>query len=142
MSFQSHVSTPVASLREANKLQFRAEHDAERVRSAALVAVWLLIPFAIGAIAYLILGFIVLFRERLSEETLFFELTVPFLPWLILTLVLQAAYWAWLSDRWEKGLWALIPLVGLIPTFMIARTVLLSGQKAELAAAPPGYPAA
>lgn len=122
------TSASVPNLREANKLQFRVHNEAERVKSASLVGLWLLIPFALGAVAYLLIGIVLILQERFSGDFGLYELTVPILPWLMLTLVLQAAYWSWLSTPWQKGLWALIPIVGLVPTFMIARQALIRGQ--------------
>jgi len=131
MNLNSHTGTSVSSLREANDLQSQVEHDHERVQAAALVAVWLLVPVALGAVSYFLLGIILLLSERLSEDAGDLEYRVSSLQWLILTLLLQAAYWCWLSQPWQKGLWALIPIVGLIPTFAIARTVLRNEQKLD-----------
>lgn len=135
MSVDSQEPALIASLREANRLQFGTDNAAERVRSGALVALWLLVPLAIGAVAYLIIGFLVLLHARVFDDIA--EFVIIGWPWLILTLVLQAGYWCWLSRPWQKGLWALIPLVALIPTFGIARTVLLTDQQEEQATAPP-----
>jgi hypothetical protein len=108
-----------------NKLR-TVTHRADGVASAATVTgVWLLIPFALGAVTQIVLGLLVL---SISDDQ---DPSVPSGAWLAATLLLQTAYWAWMAYVSGRnplvGLWALIPIVALIPTFSIARSVALRG---------------
>jgi len=108
-----------------NKLR-TVTHRADGVASAATVTgVWLLIPFALGAVTEIVLGLLVL---SFSDDQ---DPTVPGVAWLVVTLLLQTAYWVSMARVAGRnplvGLWALIPIVALAPTFSIARSVALRG---------------
>jgi len=95
--------------------------DTQRGTAASIFALWILIPLALGALAYTVLGLWLMLSPFEPDRSV-----DPGL-WIFVTLVFQSAYWAFLADRIEssplKGLWALLPLIALIPTFPIARKV-------------------
>jgi hypothetical protein len=110
------------ALRAANSVVPPSRRADERVNAASFVGLWLLLPIAIGGVARLLLGLLVLILPG--------DFSVPTVLWLVLTLVLQAGFWALVCQRSgqppAKGLWALIPVVAFLPTFFIARRALLA----------------
>lgn len=114
------VSTPSAEgIREANSIVRRSPNAPSGVTAAGVFALWILIPWALGGLAYILLGMWVA-KSAFDPEAVF-DTRV----WLILTLLFQTGYWMLLARSAGlsvlRGLWALIPVVALIPTFSIAR---------------------
>lgn len=113
-----------ASLTSINRLRPTSQRADEVASAAAVTGIWLLFPLAIGAFTFLFLGLLIL---GISDEP---EPSVPFLAWLILTLALQALYWVWIAHVSGRnpiiGLWALLPVIALVPTFPLARAAVLS----------------
>ena len=88
----------------------------------SLIGIWLLIPFALGGLAYIVTGLINLAIDP--------ELLAPrsfYISWLVVTLLLQVAFWMYMANKSGRkfyfGLWALIPAVSLFPTFKIAKSL-------------------
>ena len=114
------VSTPSAEgIREANSIVRRSPNAPSGVTAASVFALWILIPLALGAFAYIVIGLVLLLSAYEPGQSVDPRL------WIFSTLVFQTAYWSFLADRKGlgalTGLWALIPVVALIPTFSIAR---------------------
>lgn len=119
------------SLTATNRLRPASQRADEVAGAAAVTGIWLLFPLAIGGFTFLFLGILIL---AISEDP---DPGVPFFAWLILTLALQALYWVWIAHVSGRnpisGLWALIPVVALIPTFPLARAAVLGNDtSAEL----------
>lgn len=116
-------TTSRTSLTAANRLRPMSQRVDEVASAAAVTGIWLLFPLAIGGFTFLLLGLIIL---AISSDP---DPGIPFFAWLILTLALQALYWVWIAHVSGRnpinGLWALIPVVALIPTFPLARAVVL-----------------
>jgi len=89
---------------------------AHSVSGASVIGLWLLLPFAILGAAYLICALIVILFHGDQLEALY--------P-VGLSVIATTAHWCWIARRvgreWTFGLWALIPVVGLFPTFVLAR---------------------
>ena len=81
---------------------------------------------ALGAVSYAVLGI----AELLTSPTLNITgnaepAVIDWMWWLGLTIALQVAYWLLIAPRRITCLWALIPVVALIPTFFMTREILL-----------------
>lgn len=110
-----------ADVHAANRLR-RPDDGREVVNAATVVGVWVVIPIALAALALLIVGvaFLTLPVGDDGEQ-----------PWTWLrvsvTVLGLAVYWGALAVRSGRsalwGLWVLIPIVSLVPTFVIARDV-------------------
>lgn len=114
------VSTASAEgVRAANSIVHRSPNAPSGATAASVFALWILIPLALGALAYILIGLVLLLGSYEPGRSVDPRL------WVFSTLVLQTAYWSFLADRKGlgalRGLWALIPVVALIPTFGIAR---------------------
>ena len=111
---------------EDNAITSDSTPDAERVSGAALIGLWLLLPMALGAVSYAVLGI----AELLTSPTLNITgnaepAVIDWMWWLGLTIALQFVYWLLIAPRRITCLWALIPVIALIPTFFMAREILL-----------------
>ena len=110
-----------SSLRDMNRIIRRSDSGA--VTAASFIGLWLLIPLALGALAYVLVG------TWLLMSPFDRGLAIDWKPWLLLTLLLQAGYWTLVSRAAGRsplnGLWGLAPFVALVPTFAIARSALL-----------------
>jgi hypothetical protein len=88
----------------------------------SLLGIWLLIPFALGGFAYIVTGLI-----HLAIDPEFLEPQSFYISWLIVTILLQVGFWMYMANKSGRkfyfGLWALIPLVSLFPTFKIAKSL-------------------
>lgn len=113
--------TTDTSDREALRAGEWAENELVTPRShmvsgASVVGVWLLIPLALFGVSYVLTSIVSV--ALLSPGPNGYVL-------LGITLMLQVFYWclvAITADRsWAMGLWALIPVISLIPTFGLAR---------------------
>lgn len=117
------TDTAITDLTSANRLRPVSHRADEVANAAAVTGIWLLLPLAVGAVSFMLLGLIVL---GVSDDL---EPGVPFAAWLVVTLALQTLYWVWMASVAGRhpleGLWALIPIVALVPTFSIARAVAL-----------------
>lgn len=117
---QPMTATELATV---NRLRPAARRADEVAGTAAVVGIWLLLPFAIGALVFIFLGLVILAASDAPEPSM------PVAAWLVITVLLQTLYWVWMADVAGRhplqGLWALIPLVALIPTFSLARSVAL-----------------
>lgn len=115
------------SLRDSNRIVRRTPEGAGTVTAASLFAVWILLPLALGALAYVIVG-VWLLMSPFDRD-----LMIDWKPWIALTLVLQAGYWTVVSRAASRnalnGLWGLIPIIALVPTFAIARAALLKNPE-------------
>jgi len=101
----------------------------ERVSGAALIGLWLLLPMALGAVSYAVLGI----AELLTSPTMIITgnakpAVIDWMWWLGLTIALQVVYWLLIAPRRITCLWAVIPVIALIPTFFMAREILLRGR--------------
>jgi apolipoprotein N-acyltransferase len=77
-------------------------------------------------VSYAILGIIALLTSQAGEVAANAE--PPALDWrwwLGLTIAFQVVYWLLIAPRPVTGLWAVLPVIALIPTFFIAREALL-----------------
>ena len=111
---------------EDNAITSDVTPGGERVSGAALVGLWLLLPMALGAVSYAVLGI----AELLTSPTMNIAgnaeaAGMDWMWWLGLTIALQVAYWLLIAPRRITCLWALIPVVALIPTFFMTREILL-----------------
>ena len=129
MSASRRHSGSVAAMLEDNAITSDVTPGGERVSGAALIGLWLLLPMALGAVSYAVLGI----AELLTSPTL--NITGNAEPagidrmwWLGLTIALQFVYWLLIAPRRITCLWALIPVIALIPTFFMAREILLRGR--------------
>lgn len=117
------TDTEMTDLTSANRLRPVSHRADEVANAAAVTGIWLLLPLVVGAVSFMLLGLIVL---GVSDDL---EPGVPFAAWLVVTLALQTLYWVWMATVAGRnpleGLWALIPVVALVPTFSIARAVAL-----------------
>lgn len=124
---ESTSSFSATSLREMNRIVRRPADGS--VTAASLFALWILIPLALGALAYVLIGVWLLMSPFEPD------LTIDWKPWMALTLLLQAGYWAVVSRAAGrsplKGLWGLVPVVALVPTFTISREALIRGTKSD-----------
>lgn len=118
-----HAYAQLEELRDMNKVVRRVEAGADTVTAASQFAVWILLPVSLGGLAYIAVGVWLLmapYDPNLSPDWRLL---------LLLTLVLQGIYWAFVSRAAGRnpvnGLWGLLPVIALIPTFFIARTALL-----------------
>jgi len=114
---------------EDNAITSDLTPSGERVSGAALVGLWLLLPMALGAVSYAVLGI----AELLMSPTMNIAgnaeaAGIDWMWWLGLTIALQVVYWLLIAPRRITCLWALIPVVALIPTFFMAREILLRGR--------------
>lgn len=129
------TDTAITDLASANRLRPVSHRADEVANAAAVTGIWLLLPLAVGAVSFMLLGLIVL---GVSDDL---DPGVPFAAWLVVTLALQALYWVWMASVAGRnpleGLWALIPIVALVPTFSIARAVAL--RSAAGPTAPPSH---
>jgi hypothetical protein len=109
---------------EENRLRPIGRRTEDVASAASMIGLWLLIPMAIGGLAFVILGLGVL----ASTDDL--EPQVPWQVWLPVTLVMQASFWVLVAYRAGRhpleGLWGLLPVIGLIPTFAIAHSALVA----------------
>jgi hypothetical protein len=114
---------------EDNAITSDSTPEGERVSGAALVGLWILIPVALGAASFAILGITELLTSpALNIMTNAEPAVIDWRWWLGLTIALQVIYWLLIAPRPITCLWALIPVIALIPTFFIAREVLLIGR--------------
>ena len=113
----------VSAMIADNEITSASTPRAERVSGASLVGLWLLIPLALGAMAYAILGIATMLAAPVGVPAESADISWQW--WLGLALGLQVVYWMLISPRPFAGLWAIIPVISLIPTFFIARNVLL-----------------
>lgn len=113
----------VSAILADNEITSASTPDAERVSGASLVGLWLLIPVAIGAATYAILGIVSMLTTSTGFGT--DPAAITWQWWLGLTIALQVIYWVLIAPKRLAGLWAIIPIVSLIPTFFIARDALL-----------------
>ena len=114
---------------EDNAITSDSTPGAERVSGAALVGLWLLLPMALGAVSYAVLGIAKLLTSPTLNITGNAEpAVIDWMWWLGLTIALQFAYWLLIAPRRITCLWALLPVIALIPTFFMAREVLLIGR--------------
>ena len=142
MSTSNGRHSMVSAILTDNEITSATTPEAERVSGASLVGLWILIPTALGAVAYALLGIV----SMLASPT---ELAVPagltaepavisWQWWLGVTLALQVIYWMIVAPKRLAGLWAIIPVISLIPTFFIARDALLERSTRSSATADPG----
>lgn len=114
-----------AELKNANKIEPSKTLESERIRVSALMGVWLLIPLALGALAFILNGIFLVFTATTPNPEMFEMNYVDFnISWLAIAIILQVAYWCLLSRPWYHGFWAIVPVIGLIPTFFLARQCL------------------
>jgi hypothetical protein len=117
------TNAEMTDLASTNRLRPVSHRADEVANAAAVTGIWLLLPLVVGAVSFMLLGLIVL---GVSDDL---EPGVPFAAWLVVTLALQTLYWVWMATVAGRnpleGLWALIPVVALVPTFSIARAVAL-----------------
>jgi hypothetical protein len=115
-----------AELSNANRIEPSRTLESERVRVSTLMGVWLLIPLALGALAFILNGMFLVVQARFSDDPAMFEINFADfnVTWLVLTMILQVAYWCLLSRPWYYGFWAVVPVIGLLPTFFLARQCL------------------
>lgn len=114
---------------EDNAITSDATPEGERVSGAALVGLWLLIPVALGAVSFAVLGITELLSAPALNSMANADLAViDWMWWLSLTIALQVVYWLLIAPRPITCLWALLPVIALIPTFFMAREVLLVGR--------------
>jgi hypothetical protein len=111
-----------ANAKDLNKLRLTPKKADEVSSAPTFIGIWLLLPLAIGGLAFAVVGMFVLALS--AEETNQFVL--PWKIWLPVTLILQSLYWMRMSHTsgrimW-RGLWALIPLLGMIPLFSVAKS--------------------
>lgn len=125
----------VSAILADNDITSASTPEAERVSGASLIGLWLLIPFALGAAAYAILGIASMLAApaELPAE----PAVIDWQWWLGLTIALQVIYWMLIAPRPLAGLWAIIPVVSLIPTFFVARDALLERSARSSAVVPP-----
>ena len=115
-----------AALLADNELTSDTTPDGQRVSGAALVGLWLLIPAALGGAGYALVGLISMLTVTQAAPGVEAEqAAVAWQWWLLATVLLQSVYWVLIAPRPMRGLWALLPVLALIPTFGIARDVLL-----------------
>ena len=136
MSTSNGRHSMISAILIDNEITSATTPEAERVSGASLVGLWLLIPIALGAVAYALLGIV----SMLAAPA---DLTAPpavisWRWWLGVTLALQVTYWTLIAPKRLAGLWAIIPVISLIPTFFIARGALLERSIRSSAAADPG----
>ena len=111
---------------EDNAISSDSTPDGERVSGAALIGLWLLLPMALGAVSYAVLGITELLTSPILNITGNAEpAVIDWMWWLGLTIALQFAYWLLIAPRRITCLWALLPVIALIPTFFMAREILL-----------------
>jgi hypothetical protein len=114
---------------EDNAITSDSTPEGERVSGAALVGLWILIPVALGAVSFAILGITELLTSpALNIMTNAEPAVIDWRWWLGLTIALQVVYWLLIAPRPITCLWALLPVIALIPTFFIAREALLIGR--------------
>ncbi len=141
MSTSNGRHSMVSAILADNEITSASTPEAERVSGASLVGLWLLIPIALGAVAYALLGIV----SMLTAPT---DLNAPadltaepaaIDPqwWLGLTIALQVIYWVLIAPKRLAGLWAIIPIVSLIATFFIARDALLERSARSSSTADP-----
>ena len=135
MSASNGRHSMVSAILADNEITSASTPEAERVSGASLVGLWLLIPVAIGAAAYAILGIVSMLTTSTGLGT--DPAAITWQWWLGLTLGLQVIYWMLLAPRPLAGLWAIIPVIALIPTFFVARDVLLDRRVRALGPAAP-----
>ena len=111
---------------EDNAITSDSTPGAERVSGAALVGLWLLLPMALGAVSYAVLGIAKLLTSPTLNITGNAEpAVIDWMWWLGLTIALQFVYWLLIAPPRITCLWALLPVIALIPTFFMAREILL-----------------
>lgn len=125
----------VSAILADNEITSASTPEAERVSGASLIGLWLLIPFALGAAAYAILGAASMLAA--STDLAAEQATIGWQWWLGLTIGLQVLYFVLIAPRPLAGLWAIIPVISLIPTFFIAREALLEGSTRSSSLIPP-----
>jgi apolipoprotein N-acyltransferase len=129
MSASRRQSRSVAALLEDNAITSDSTPEGERVSGAALVGLWLLIPVALGAVSFAVLGITELLTSPALNSMASTEpAVVDWRWWLGLTIALQVVYWLLIAPRPITCLWAVLPVIALIPTFFMAREVLLVGR--------------
>lgn len=143
MSTSNGRHSMVSAILTDNEITSAATPEAERVSGASLVGLWLLIPTALGAVAYALLGIVSMLAAS-TELNAPADLTaapavISWQWWLGVTLALQVIYWMLIAPKRLAGLWAIIPVISLIPTFFIARDALLERSTRSSVAADPGY---
>jgi len=129
MSASRRHSGSVAAMLEDNAITSDVTPVGERVSGAALIGLWLLLPMALGAVSYAVLGI----AELLTSPTMIITgnakpAVIDWMWWLGLTIALQVVYWLLIAPRRITCLWAVIPVIALIPTFFMAREILLRGR--------------
>lgn len=138
MNARKSRTSSVEPIRQANLATQGRERETERVRLASLLGVWLLIPLALGGVAFVLNVLAITVVSAVSGNGIPLEVPLTDLnvSWLVTTLVFQTAYWCLVARPWFWGFWAVIPIVALIPTFFIARRVLAEPAEAAEAAEP------
>ena len=129
MSASRRHSGSVTAILEDNAITSDSTPGGERVSGAALICLWLLLPMALGAVSYAVLGI----AELLTSPTLNITgnaepAVIDWMWWLGLTIALQFVYWLLIAPRRITCLWALLPVIALIPTFFMAREILLRAR--------------
>lgn len=121
-------------LRDANRIRPSKTLESERVRVSALVGVWLLLPLALVALAFMLNGVFILALARFSDDPTVIEMNFADfnISWFAIAMTLQVLYWCLLSRPWYLGFWAVIPVLGLIPTFFLARQCLQRSPLTEI----------
>lgn len=136
MSRANGRHTKVSAILADNEITSASTPAAERVSGASLVGLWLLIPFALGAVSYGLLGIASMLAA--PAEVAAEPAVIAWQWWLGLTLALQVVYWVLIAPKRLAGLWAMIPVISLIPTFFIARDALLERSTPSSTTLPSG----
>ena len=111
-----------ANAKDLNKVRLNPKQAGEVASVPTFIGIWLLLPLAIGGIAFVLVGMLALILRANDSEQLLF----PWKIWLPVTLILQSLYWMRMShtsgrSMW-RGLWALISILGMIPLFSVAKS--------------------
>lgn len=112
----------MANAKDLNKIRLAPKQADEVAPTSTFIGIWLLLPLAIGGMAFAVVGMFVLILS--ADETN--PLVLPWKIWLPVTLILQSLYWMRMSHTsgrsMFRGLWALIPLLGMVPLFSVAKS--------------------
>ena len=112
----------MVNAKDLNKIRLAPKQADEVAPTSTFIGIWLLLPLAIGGMAFVLVGMLALILWANDSEQLLF----PWKIWLPVTLILQSLYWMRMSHTsgrsMFRGLWALIPLLGMIPLFSVAKS--------------------